>query len=135
MRLVDEILAHARLPDVYAELQQLPVNARRAPARILVAHAPDEIPNIVRDRWPPSLASADLPRPEEAQRLAVPGNDCFGLDNDQRRTPLRPHAGEPDPQKTVNCLQPWALCRGALKNADLMPERNILQLQRCARFH
>ncbi len=35
----DEILAHARLPDVDAELQKLAVDARRSPAWILFAHA------------------------------------------------------------------------------------------------
>src|SRR5919106_2642972 len=130
----DEVVAHARLADVDAELQKLAVNTRRTPARILFAHAADEIPNIMWDRRPPSLASPNLPRPEEAKCVAVPGNDCFGLDNDQRRSPVRPDAGQPDPQETVGWLQPWALLRGALQDADLMPERNILQLQRSAGF-
>ena len=64
----------------------------------------------------------------------MPGDDCFGLDDDQRRTPVRPDAGEPDPQESVGCLQPRALLCGALKNADLVPECNILQLQRSAGF-
>ena len=99
-----KILAHARLADVDAKLQQLAVKARRAPARILFAHATNEIPDIMRDRRASGLASPNLPCPEEAKCIAVPANDCFGLDNDQRRTPVRPDAGQPDLQETVGCM-------------------------------
>src|SRR4051794_7089964 len=63
------------------------------------------------------------------QRTTVSG---LTITSDERQ--VRPHAGEPDPQKTVSSLQPGALLRGALKDTDLMPERNILQLQRSAAF-
>ena len=107
---------------------------RRSPTRIFSADVADEVANLAWNRRAPGLASPDLPRPEEAKCVAVPENDCFGLNDHQRRTPVRPHAGEPDPQKTVSSLQPGALLRGALKDTDLMPERNILQLQRSAAF-
>ena len=45
-----------------------------------------------------------------------------------------PHAGEPDPQESVRCVQLRALVRGALKDTDLVAERNVLQLQRSAGF-
>src|SRR4051812_34481799 len=77
----------------------------------------------------PALPFTDLPRPEEAKCVAVPRNDCFGLDDDQRRTPVLPDAGQPDPQETVGSLEPWALLRGALKDVDLMPQCNVLELQ------
>ena len=130
----DEIFAYARLPDVDAELQQLAVNARRSPTRIFSAHAADEFANLAWDRRTPGPASPDFPRPEEAKCVAVPRNDCFGLDDDERRTPVRPDAGKPDPQDAVGCMQLRALLRGALKDADLMPQCYILQLQRSAGF-
>ena len=98
------------------------MNARRAPARIVIAHLPNEGTNLGWNRWPARLASPNLPRPENAKRIAVPGNDGFGLDDDQRRTPVRPDAGQPNPQKTIGCLQGRAFLRGALKHADLMPK-------------
>jgi hypothetical protein len=58
----EEILAHARLSDVDAELQQCAVDARRSPARVFSAHTVDEVANLARDGWTP------------------------GLDDDQRRT-------------------------------------------------
>lgn len=130
----DQILGHARLPDVDAELQKLAVNTRRSPAWVLFAHATDQIANFARDRRAARLAAADLPRPEEAKRLAVPGNDRFWLDDDQRRTPVCPNAGQPNPQESVSCVQRRALLRRALKNPDLMPECNIFELQRSAGF-
>ena len=99
-----------------------------------LVRAADEVANLAWDGWTPGLASPNLPRPEEAKCVAVPGNDCFGFDDDQRRTPVRPDAGETDPQETVGCVQLRALLRRALKHADLMPQDNILQLQRSAGF-
>jgi hypothetical protein len=130
----DEILAHARLPDIDAELQKLAVDSRRPPAWVLFAHAADQIANFAWDRRAARLAAADLPRPEEAKRLAVPGNDCFRLHDNERRTPTCPNAGQPNPQESVSCVQRRALPRRALENPDLMPECNILELQRSASF-
>jgi hypothetical protein len=38
----DEVLAHARLADIDAELQEFVVNARCSPAGISAAHAADQ---------------------------------------------------------------------------------------------
>ena len=56
-------------------------------AWVLFAHAADQIANFAWDRRAALLAAEDLPRPEEAKRLAVPGNDCFRLHDNERRTP------------------------------------------------
>src|SRR5688572_15987794 len=130
----DEILAHARLPDIDAEFEKLAVDSRRSPARVLFAHVADQIANFARDRRAARLAAADLPCPEEAKRLALPAHDRLRLDDDQSGTPICPNAGQPSPQESVSCAPPRALLRRALKNADLMPERNILELQLCASF-
>jgi hypothetical protein len=121
----DQILAHARLPDVDAELQKLAVNTRRSPAWVLFAHATDQIANFARDRRATRLAAADLQPPEEAKRLAVPGNDRFWLVDDQRRTPVCPNAGQPNPQESVSYVPSRSLLDRALKNPDLMPECDI----------
>jgi hypothetical protein len=76
-----KVFAHARFANIDAELQQFAVNARRAPARIVFAHAPDESANLGWNRRPTGFASPDLPCPEEAKRVAVPGNDGFRLDD------------------------------------------------------
>src|SRR4051794_18598116 len=89
---LDQILADAGLPDVDAELQQFAVNARRSPTRIFSAQAADEVADFAWDRRPPGLASPDLPRPEKAKCLAVPSDYSFRLHDNERRTPICPHA-------------------------------------------
>ena len=69
----------------------------------------DEVANVAWDRRAPRLAPPDLPRPEEAKCVAVPRNNCFGLHEDQRRTPIRPYAGEPNPQQPVGRVQAAAV--------------------------
>src|SRR4051812_47527310 len=96
-----QVFAHARFTNIDAELQQLAVYTRCAPTRILVAHAADQIANFARDHRAARLTPPDLPRPEKAKRLALPTNHCLGLHDDQRRAPIRPGAGEPNPQEPV----------------------------------
>lgn len=109
----NETLADAGLPDVDAEsatrhqcaalasLDSLLMRMRSRPSRGTAGR--------------PWLASPDLPRPEEAQPVAGSGTNCFGLDDDQRRTPVRRHARQLDPKESVGCVQMRALLRGALK--------------------
>ena len=51
-----------------------------------------------------------------------------------RPTPVCPHAGQPNPQQSVGCVQARAFLRRTFQHADLMPERNILQLHSRAGF-
>src|SRR5262244_1714235 len=52
-----------------AQLEQLAMNAWRTPARVVAAHHPDQISNLLRHAGPTWLAAADLPRPEQAKAL------------------------------------------------------------------
>jgi hypothetical protein len=97
--------------------------------------AADENAGFAWDRRPPGLASPDVPRPEKAKCLAVPGDYGFRLHDSERRAPICPHARQPNPQESVRCVQLRALLRRPLKDADLMAERHVLQLQSGARFH
>src|SRR5260370_42254678 len=56
------------------QLEQLTVNAWRTPARVVAAHHPDQIPNLLRHAGPTWLAAADFPRPEQAKALTMPGD-------------------------------------------------------------
>jgi hypothetical protein len=81
--MADEVLAHARPPDVDAELEQLAVDAWRSPTRIFSADVADEVTNLAWDGRSPGLATSNLPRPEQAKCFAMPGNYGFGLDDHQ----------------------------------------------------
>src|SRR5918995_3679870 len=52
-----EIFTDTGLANVDSQLEQFAVNAGRAPARIVFAHAANKCANLVWDRWPSWLAS------------------------------------------------------------------------------
>jgi hypothetical protein len=66
-----------------AQLEQLAVNAWRTPARVVAAHHPDQIPNLLRHAGPTWLAATDFPRPEQAKAFMMPGDNGFRLDDHQ----------------------------------------------------
>ena len=65
---------HGALRDVEAELEQLAVNARRAPERIRERHGAHEIRKLQADRWSTHSPATGLPGPESAEALPVPAN-------------------------------------------------------------
>src|SRR4051812_21416637 len=69
--------------DLDAQFQQLAVNARCTPARVVTAHHPNEISDLLRHVGPTRLAEVYLPRPEPAEAFAVPGDALLGLDDHQ----------------------------------------------------
>src|SRR5215468_6783825 len=63
----DHILAHARLADVDAELEQLAVNSRSAPEWVFTTHGANQLAHLLRYGRPPRLTVSDLPGPEQAK--------------------------------------------------------------------
>ena len=123
------VFAYAALPDVDADLQQLTVDAGCTPTGILSAHFADQISDITGNRRSSRLAAPDLPGPEETKALAMPSKDCVRLNNRQRRAPVAPDPGQPDPEKTVHVRQPGAFSRATLQHADLVAQSQVLHLE------
>src|SRR5712692_8708211 len=86
------------LGNLDTQFQQLAVNAWCTPARVVTAHHPDQIADLLRHAGPTWLAAADSPRPEEAEAFTMPGDNCFGRDDHQSGFPVAPHAPQPDPE-------------------------------------
>src|SRR5215510_8592552 len=63
----------------------------------------------------------------------LPGKDGFWFDDGQRRAPVTPDTGQSNPQQAVRGDQLRAFSRGALKDADLVAQSQVLQLQGSAR--
>ena len=59
----------------------------------------------------------------------MPIKDCGGFDDEDPGLPILPDRTEPCPQKTVRRRQLRPL-NGALKDSDLVAQRENLQLQR-----
>ena len=92
------VFAHAALPDVDAEFQQLAVDAGCTPPGILPAHLADQASDLARNDWSSGSPAPHLPGPKQTKPLAMPGHDRVGLDDGQRRAPVAPDTGQPDPQ-------------------------------------
>src|SRR5215471_14822065 len=88
-----------------AQLEQLAMNAWRTPARVVAAHHPDQIPNLLRHAGPTWLAAADFPCPEQAKALTMPGDNGFSLDDHPGGFPVTPHASQPDPEDSISGRQ------------------------------
>jgi hypothetical protein len=74
----------------------------------------------------------NLPSLEKAKSLAMPGDRGCGLDNVQRRAPAAPDPGEENPKQTVGRSQFRPFSSRPLQDPDLVPESEVLQLQRSA---
>ena len=59
----------------------------------------------------------------------MPAQDGGGFDDENAGLPVLPDGAEPDPQQSIRFRQFRAL-HGALKDADLVPQRENLQLKR-----
>ena len=73
-------LATPEMRDLKPELEQLPVNAWRAPQRIFDAHPPDQYAQLGADPRSPSQW-ARLPTPVAAKAGAVPTYERLGPDD------------------------------------------------------
>jgi len=91
---------HGGFRDLEAEFEQLAVNARRSPSRVLAGHATDERPDLRIDRWPSASVSA-LPGPVKPEALAVPADHGLGLHEDESALPVWPQAAECHPEYAV----------------------------------
>jgi hypothetical protein len=81
-----QIARHRPLGDDVAELQEFPVDPGSAPSSVLVRHQADETPDFGSNR---RAAGQRSPAPEEAERVAVPGDHGLRHDQYQAVRPLQ----------------------------------------------
>src|ERR1019366_9188996 len=75
--LLDHILGDARLCDLEPEHEQLAVDTRRSPKRVLTAHLPDHRAEVSLDLRSPSQRPR-LPTPIAAKARTMPTHERFG---------------------------------------------------------
>jgi len=78
------VLGHAGLTNLDAQFQQFPVDVGGAPQRVLTAHPADQIADLAGNGGPTHAAMPNLPGPEKAKSLAMPGDRGRGSDDVQR---------------------------------------------------
>ncbi len=115
------------LGDLEAELQDLAVDARRTPRRVLGGHPANEDSDLgccARS----SSAGPRLPAPVPPEALAMPADDGLGLDDGERLLPSRPAAAQDNPEDAIGRAEtrPRLL---PLEDSELLSEREVLQDQ------
>ena len=59
----------------------------------------------------------------------MPGNDGLMFDDDDRRAPLVPDAGQPDPEQAVRPSESQPLRPRPIQHLQLVPQREYLKVQ------
>ncbi len=86
--------------DLDPEFQQLAMNTRRAPERVLPTDPSDEITNVGRYRRSASRPPR-LPTPEQAKANSVPAKQCLWLEDDRGLEQGREQSVEAEKDLTV----------------------------------
>ncbi len=89
-------------------------------------------------RMSASTARGILGRPGLRGRLfhreptpaSMPPEDRVGLDDDERSAPSRPQVTKPRPEQPIDWPQPQAPTRPSLQDRQLMPQCDVLDLER-----
>src|SRR4051812_28799347 len=77
------VLGDRGFGDLNPQLEQLAMNPRSTPVRVIPAHDPNEVSHFWRHGWSPRFPAPDLPPPKEAEALPMPGNRCRWLHDQQ----------------------------------------------------
>ena len=115
----NHISSGSRFADVDSEHQQLPMDSRRSPRRILLAHAPDWCPEFAIDPRP-SSAPPRLPAPIRSKPATMPPEHGLRLDDDHCVRDRREESALPDQNQTIDVPQVNPLSRLAAQYQQLL---------------
>src|SRR5580692_786440 len=88
--------------EIETQLDQLAVNARCSPGRILGNHTEDQGPDLLADTLPSSyLADSGDPPPIQTKSRSMPVHDVSRSDQDERLGPPRPERSQRNPEQLV----------------------------------
>jgi hypothetical protein len=112
----------ATLSDVDTKFQQLAMNARRAPQRVVAADCPDQIADVGRNRRPADT-TARCPTPVQPKAAAMPAHQRLRLENNRgfqhgREQPIEPHEDQ-----AICRAQPEPCWRGPVQDNKLLAEK------------
>src|SRR5215831_11770831 len=99
-----QIARDSPLGEHEAELLQLAVDLRRAPAEVLLRQAPNQKANFLTDRRP-AATRPGFPAPIQPETSSMPADDRFGLDDYQRILPVRPSRPQDRPEEPIQRAQ------------------------------
>jgi len=121
----DHVLGDARLRDLKPELEQLPVNARRAPKRIFDAHPPDQRAQLRFDLRSPSQW-ARLPTPVATKTGPVPTHERLGPNDCENLQDWWEPAIQLDKEPAIIVREPDTAMQPTPQDNQLMSKHRIL---------
>src|SRR4030042_5521403 len=105
-----------------SKLEQCAVQPWCAPQEIGSTHVANRIPDLPRNAGATCFSPTPFPLPEESKSFSMPGDDGIRLDEHETLAPLRPEAGENDPQKPIECPKPEPFLIGSLQDNELVSD-------------
>ncbi len=127
-RMGHHVLRHGCLGHRDAQLQQLTVDPRRSPRRVLLGHPPDEVSDLPRYGLPATPLLPRLHGPEEPKGRPVPPDNGLRCHDHEGVAPPGPDLGEKHPEYPVGRHQrrPALL---PLQDHQLLAQGQDLELQ------
>jgi hypothetical protein len=120
---LDHVLGDARLRDLKAELEQLAMDAWRAPQRVIRAHLPDQRAQVCVNLWPTSSQRSGFPTPVPAEAGTMPAHEGFRPDDRNRLQDRRKPPIQLDEEPPIAICEFEATSHLPPQHSQLMPER------------
>src|SRR5215472_8564803 len=99
-----QIARDSPLGEHEAELLQLAVDLRRAPAEVLLRQTPNQNANFLTDRRP-AATRPGFPAPIQPETSSMPADDRFGIDDYECILPARPSRPQDRPEEPIQRAQ------------------------------
>src|SRR5450759_2786476 len=122
---LDHVFGDARLRDFKPELEQLTINTRRSPKRVLDAHSPDQCTEVRRDLRSPSPRTR-LPTPITAKAGPMPTHERLETDNRENVQDRREPSIQLDQEPAIVVRQPDPALNLTPQYDQLTSERGVL---------
>ena len=126
----DQVFGDRRLRNLEAKLEQFAVDTRCAPERVVLAHLPDQVPQLAVD-FRPARPTARSPAPIGPKPCSMPSQDGVGLHHAGQSYQAWPEPGQPYHQSPVAIAQAQAMRCPPQCDIELMPQKKILISSRC----
>jgi hypothetical protein len=95
------VFGHGRFGDLVAQQPQFGLDAWTAPRWIVAGHATNERDDILVQCWTAHSVASGLPAPVQAKALLMPTHDGIGLNQNNRRTPVRVKSRKQNPEEPI----------------------------------
>jgi hypothetical protein len=113
------VFRNRRLGDIKAQLEQLAMNPRRAPKRILLAHTAHEISGLSINPGPAAWV-VRFPAPPGAKTHPVPANECLRTHDHRGVADIGETPIQPDEQRPITAGKPQPFPSLLVQNVQLM---------------